>query len=240
MRSRKPLGIPNLLYVAFSSHSKINPRPIVVNGEDDALIVSDLHLFKPFNQEKVGRFLSENGIRTLMILGDLFDDLRRPLESVELGLYLRLAADRLGLPTGVDVHYVLSKHSHDPILLCDKQTFNIDGITIHVYRRPILLVRDEESFYCTHGDEYIKKGFLAYLVNVFAHHAEEDLFVEKISKKKTVADGTWFIMGHTHMPGIDHAAKVANTGGWGSPVREKIGYGMMLIDRRVCLVSFYV
>ncbi|MEM2909914.1 MAG: hypothetical protein QXO01_02440 [Nitrososphaerota archaeon] len=232
------LEIAKLLYFAFSNKEPVNSTVHILNIDEDVAIVSDLHLFKTKNPKLLGSFLRSSGIRNLVIAGDMFDDLKGTMTAKELRPYLQAALRYLEIPEGSEIHYVVSKHSHDPTPLPDTQNHRFGNILVNVYSRPLILRKYSCKIFCTHGDEFVKKGYVAYTINMLAKAMGHELFVEKLSKERIMkSDDVWFVMGHTHFPGIEERNKLANTGGWASPIRKTISTTLTITDGGVRLVS---
>jgi predicted phosphodiesterase len=178
---------------------------------DRAVLVSDVHC-NPGNcrAKEVAKLAAREGA-SLVVLGDLFDDFHWRVSESELERALRAVFRGVA---GLEVHYVTSGSSHDPILERDAH-FKLEGLAVHVYPRALVARIGPLRAFLTHGDMALRNGAHAFLVNAIALTFGERLYLEKALKRKLhLPDSWWLIMGHTHIPGIDYEARVANTGSW--------------------------
>jgi UDP-2,3-diacylglucosamine pyrophosphatase LpxH len=176
-----------------------------------AVMVSDLHC-KP-GSCKVGEIagLAAREGASLVILGDLFDDLHREVGDDELERALRAVFRGVA---GLEIYYVTSGSSHDPILKRETH-LRLESLSVHVYPRALIARVGRLRMFLTHGDLALRNGAHAFLVNVAAMTLGKRLYLEKALKKKLrLPSDWWLVMGHTHIPGIDREARVANTGSW--------------------------
>jgi predicted phosphodiesterase len=181
--------------------------------EEKVMIISDLHLeSNPRNLNCIGDYLKENDISLLIINGDLFDKMHKEEFKEEL---LEEARGRLAIKEELpcDIIYILALYSHDPYLEEESKNFRENDKEIDVLRGILKLKAEDELFYIFHGD-YVLNSIglgLASLINKLT----SNLFYERFAKMVIGAEKEeWVMLGHSHVPGIDHERKVANSGLW--------------------------
>jgi len=180
--------------------------------EGSAVMASDLHC-KPgrCRAPLLAKLAEALGAEALIVLGDLFDDMHRPVGLEELRRALKWAFRGA---SGLEVYYVASGSSHDPIIPSDLH-FEVSGLRVHAYPRPLVARVGGLTAFLTHGDIALRNGAHAFLVNVAAAARGVELYLEKRLRRRLRLPPTWWlIMGHTHLPGVDREARVANTGSW--------------------------
>ena len=194
-------------------------------SSSSALLVSDLHCSEiPCKHADVlARIMKHGACDTLIVLGDLFERFHRRASCKEVVVSV-LRTLRPLLEGARNIVYLTSWASHDP-LIESPCTYDVNGLTIAVSPYPL---RDEiggVEVYLTHGDLAVGSGALAYAINKFMCALGEDLYIEKRLKNALgLPPHVWLVMGHTHIPGIDPKARVANTGGWKEKVWGWIPY----------------
>lgn len=178
-----------------------------------SILVSDLHCRSiPCDKVKLlAKLVKVERVECIFILGDLFDKYHRRVCGEEL----KVSLERLLEPIkNVDVVYVTSRASHDP-LIEEILEFKLNNSMVVVSPFLIRAYIGSEEFYLTHGDLAFPSGVVAYAVNTLMGYLGVKLYVEKKLKEKlSLPRNSWLIMGHTHIPGIDFENKVANTGSW--------------------------
>ncbi len=189
-------------------------EPLAVELEEAVtLFVSDIHYREgDATPRLIAGLVRRLGAGRLVVLGDLFDDLHRPLTPDELGRCVRGALSPV-LERVDEMIYVVSGGQHDPIV---PGTLRLDlGPRVLVTDRPLYATIGGQGFLLTHGDVAILNGAVAYAVNRAARVLGCDLFLEKALRARfRLGPRDWLIMGHTHLPGIDGTWRVANTGCW--------------------------
>lgn len=181
-------------------------------AEDPVVVVSDLHCSSASCRVgEVVALASRSGAKTLVVLGDLFDDLHRPLSTSELR---RILASLFRGAGELEVVYVASLSSHDP-LLQGAARFRVNAQAFRVYPGPVVARLGRLTALLTHGDLALRNGAHAFLLNSLMGAAGAKLFLErKLRKALRLPQHWWLFMGHTHVPGIDYDARVANAGSW--------------------------
>ncbi|PUA33815.1 MAG: hypothetical protein B9J98_02440 [Candidatus Terraquivivens tikiterensis] len=228
-----------LLYLAISSKEPLNFKVRFLDADENLAIVSDLHLFRTKSPGLLGSFLRSSGIRKLVVAGDMFDDLEGAMGPEELRPYLRAALRYLRIPDGTEIHYIVSRHSHDPTPFPGTQSHSLGNALVKVYSGPLVIRGHGLRIFCTHGDEFVKKGYAAYAINMLARSMGHGLLVERLSRERVLKGwDEWFVMGHTHFPGMDPENKLANAGAWASPLRKATNSALTVTDRGVRL--FYL
>jgi len=187
-----------------------------------AVIVSDIHC-RPFAcpAREVAEIARGEGARTLFVLGDLFDDLHRPLSRADLAHHLARAFGRV---SGLEVVYLTSASSHDPCIR-EPTTIALEGGRVHVYPGSAIVRVGGLVAFMTHGDIAMRNGAHAFLVNYLLGLLGEELFLERrLRRRLGLPPDWWLFMGHTHIAGIDYRSKVANPGSWRESWINRVPY----------------
>lgn len=186
------------------------------------VIVSDLHCTPRHRPTlEVAKLARSLGARNLIVAGDLFDDLHQALPADALAEALRWAFRGA---QGLTVHYVTSGSSHDPIQP-SPAVVRAGPLRVHVYPRYMLFSTGAGTIFVTHGDVAVPNGLHAFAINLAARLVGEELFIERrLRERLGLPPGWWLVMGHTHLPGIDYGARVANAGSWRESWRAGLPY----------------
>ena len=177
------------------------------------VVVSDLHLeYNPKNLTIIGKLLQNLNASLLIINGDLFDEKKHEALSQQM---LEHAFKRLGLDQlhnqELKVVYILALCNHDPYIASQTAFFEIHGIPVAVIKGALKLITPQNTLLLMHGDYIIGGGYLAGALNMITH----SLAFEGLGKIVLhLADDSWLILGHSHVAGIDHCNRLANTGAW--------------------------
>lgn len=180
----------------------------------DAIIASDIHCRrgKPC---KAFQYILEAcrgaGADCLIVAGDLFENLHFPLDPLEVKRHIKKIAGDKALPS--KLIYVLSGASHDPII-GKVSVIKEDGRSIVIVPKKLVVSIGGKKVCIVHGDIFVRNGILAHLYNRVYSMLGTKLALEKKLKEAFGGECEWLIAGHTHIPGIDHAEKVANPGAW--------------------------
>jgi|GEM_PF-1205772 len=196
-------------------------RPCIGSGEiylyGTAVFVSDLHISNiPGDSERfrgLAIFIKDRGVSNMVVLGDLFrwrsdwDSLRAKSGSDEKAVEMVL--ETIGvLGRELNVYMVLGDPSHDPEELSGNFKFGPTKF-LSVGKCGIFHIRGL-TIIGLHGDRAFG-GPIGFAVSI----TTRNLLLERMWKTRmNIPHEVWVIMGHTHIPGIDHDARVANTGGW--------------------------
>ncbi len=205
--------------------------PLLNDKIDSSIIVSDLHCTnecKPLC--RILEISQKNSVGTIIIIGDLFDDMHFNVSCkvviARIKKYLSKCIENL--PVNIEIIYVTSRASHDPILqnnCVEKIKINGKQVYLKFFNSPIIAKIDKYKVFLTHGEIIVKNGAIAFLVNNIMRRLGMELFLEKMLRKKLgLDDETFLVMGHTHIEGIDLRHLVANTGSWKEKWRGKISY----------------
>jgi len=210
-----------------------------------AIIVSDMHL----RMESLAIFnlivekVKQENVECVVFLGDLFDNFHRKAEKHEVIEKLTSLIKPL-LGQARKIVYITSRSSHDPII-SEKIIADAEGTKIYVYPRPLKIQISGIRFYLTHGEIVVPNGAVAFVINTVADLLGKKLYLERKLKEKIQSKNSWLVMGHTHIPGIDYEAKVANTGSWRSKWLLGLPYwrrptrtGVLVKNSEVMLVKF--
>lgn len=204
--------------------------------EGSTLIVADLHLARvdsPSRLSGLAGFVAERGVRSLVIVGDLFaspGDAERLLGSSTGRDAQRVILGLLGLNgSRVDLYFLRGSRGHDPagfnLTLVDKPSFRTLGKVgrFSVGGVRVLALHGDEVFTPAHG------FVLSYLAG--------RPFIEALWKGWMGLDPEeWVVLAHSHMPGIDYTGRVANTGGWTDLLGlNPRGMGVFVADGQVSL-----
>lgn len=231
-------GFSFLLYpLGILPKPQIDPNAVALEGP--TLFIADLHVAREEDSPRflgLAEFISANHVRNLVIVGDLFDspdDAWRLLGS-STGREASQAIRRvLGLGNGtVNLYFLRGTEMHDPrdldLNLSEEPIFR----TLGKYTRFTI---DGVRVLATHGDEALGAGHGLLFSYLTGRPYMEALWKNAMG----LDDAEWVIMGHSHMPGIDEARRVANPGGWTdlfgfSPPR---GMGLLIAEGKVSLLQ---
>ena len=195
-------------FLLYPFSSSINPLTNAKQYEltRNTLFISDLHLRAkaPFQfTQELRSCVNEEEIANLVIDGDLFDS-PEDAERI-LGMESDDQLEFLGLKNiQLNTYWILGSPPHDPRhpnthldVLGNCAVFTCKGLSIIAY----------------HGHDLSMKGGIAHAIDRFV----SPLLMEKLWKHfARVKADSWVIFGHTHIPGLDTKARVANCGAWAS------------------------
>ena len=139
---------------------------------------------------------------TLVIAGDLFEDEHRAVGRSEFERLVEKALAVIGRPR--ELYIALSASSHDP-LLREPYSGYVAGTRVYACNCPVRL----GGIVVAHGDSVIRNGAVAYLVERVARG-----FVGRALRRRLSLGSEWLVYGHTHVPLIDPAHRLANPGPW--------------------------
>jgi len=210
------------------------------------LFISDLHLTaEPSLEEQFN--LDFSNVQNVIIVGDFFHSTKHfesfgPSAGGEEEI-LRAVFDKIVPKKFSGNIYSIFGYGHDPIwkenfkfssenyeflYLGEYGKFNINGVQVATY----------------HGQQ-LHGGIIGGGIGWLSEKMGFPLPLEKLGKKRFGIDkNTWVINGHSHVPGIDQAAKAANTGSFvGAPFnkfifRIHIGTGILFDEDRVELQEY--
>ena len=219
-------------------------RPIIRVKVAGGLIavISDLHLRDARSKvdPAINEFLLSMNVKYVIVAGDLFDRYHRGFDQRRLHLTLASTFGDL-CKRGVNVYYVVSSSSHDPIPPKDVIKFLCYGSEILVVKGVLALEAEGLTLYVTHGDYASRNGFLARLIERVASALGQRLLLERRVKKALgIPQDSWLVMGHTHLPGVDYRRRVANCGAWQPHLFVKASKTLILFKgcKRPLLLSF--
>jgi len=215
--------------------------PIELSGK--TLFISDLHLTaQPALQDQFN--LDFSNVENVIIVGDFFDspDDFWSFGKTEEEVFRNVLAGIVPRTFSGNIFYI-SALTHDPRGLHTTRLsfsrsefsyvgrygkFVVDGIPVVAY----------------HGDQLhggMAGGGIAWLARMVG----QEVVLEKFGKRQfSIPKDTWVINGHSHVPGIDQAAKAANTGSFvGAPFnkfifRVHIGTGILFSGGTVTLQEY--
>lgn len=179
------------------------------------LFVGDLHTTGVRGDSerflRLAEYVKARSVSNVVVLGDLFA-WRSDFDSLLVQLrdqkeVVKMVLDVLGLlDKRLTVYLVLGDPSHDP----QELNVNLDfaetkflsvgkcGI-FHINGLTIIGLHADEAF----------RGLFSFAVSILTRN----LLLERLWKEwMRIPSDTWVVMAHIHVPGIDYAAKVANTG----------------------------
>ncbi|MHA1595494.1 MAG: hypothetical protein ACTSXJ_04370 [Candidatus Baldrarchaeia archaeon] len=208
--------------------------------DNKAIFISDLHV--NVNDACDGRFLRVLGefivnenVKRLVIAGDFVNFVHKSISRDRLEKMIAQAVRTIGIPKNyyIEIFYVTSTTSHDP-KVSEMINFSVDNAEVFVIPGALILeVNGRTKFCVVHGDYVSRNGFLSSILNRIAAIFGRKLYLERKLKSVIGLDAeTWLIMGHTHMPGVDPANRVANCGSWGSHFARYATRTLILMDRR--------
>lgn len=221
----------------------VDTKTIELSGK--TLFISDLHLTaKPALKEQFNLDFSD--LENVVIVGDFFDtkedfwSFGPPAGGEEESF--RTALDGI-VPANFTGKIFYIQGTHDPqnlettkltfehfefFYIGEYGKFSVNGIPVVAYHGHQL-----------HGG--VVGGGIAWL----AKKIGQEVVLEKLGKKRfDIPADTWVVAGHSHVPGIDQASKVANTGSFvGAPLntfifRIHVGTGVLFDADKVELLEY--
>ncbi|HZX50326.1 MAG TPA: hypothetical protein VFE94_04275 [Candidatus Paceibacterota bacterium] len=199
-----------------------NTQPIELSGK--TLFISDLHLTAEPSLEQQFN-LDFSNVQNVVIVGDFFNQAEDfesfgATEEESMRAVLERIAPQAFSGT---IFFIASGHSHDPRLqeISRLRFENFEFIYLGEYGKFIL--GGEQEVVAMHGGQ-LHEGIIGGGVTWLAGKFGLVLPLEKLGKNRFGIDkNTWLVAGHSHVPGIDQAAKVANTGSFvGAPFNKFI------------------
>lgn len=226
------LALVNFRLLLYPILPRLNPlrhgKELALSG--NTLFISDLHLRSDqrfaFTYNLRG-LIQARRVSNLVIVGDLFDsskDMRRILGNPSSLSPLR---NILGIDqTSVRAFWVLGSPGHDP------RDFKIEGNgeQTEVLGHCALIKMPGFDVVAYHGHDFSRVGALAHACDRFLARLGMEKLWKRLAK---VNPSSWVVSGHTHIPGIDIPARVANCGGWQTvPLLVKPARtGLLFIER---------
>ncbi len=228
-----PINIPCILYPLIPS---LNPYVDIKSYSLSApsLFVSDLHLSENIEARtysRIGKFIRENNILNIIIVGDLFNSPNAYRYASYSELIVK-AINALNI-SNVNVYYVLGSPIHDPKIPIEE--FNFKDVKVYVTGYIARFNMDNVTIVAYHGDDFSRIGAVSFILSYIIRKP----FLEEIWRKAAgIEDNVWLICGHTHIPKIDYKSKIANCGGWRTLpiIKTPIGYGV-IVDSNVSLIK---
>jgi len=218
------------LFYPFSSN--LNPLTSAKQYEltGNTLFISDLHLraTAPFQfTQELRSCVNEEEIANLVIDGDLFDspeDAERILGTESNGQLEYLGLRNIQLNT----YWILGSPPHDP---------RNPNTHLHVLGNCAIFTCKGLSIIAYHGHDMSMKGGIAHAIDRFV----SPLLMEKLWKRFAhVKVDSWVVFGHSHIPGLDTKARVANCGAWATyRLVHPTGTGVVLkaSSQTLCLIT---
>jgi predicted phosphodiesterase len=186
---------------------------------DAIAIAGDLHAeANGLGLSAIGRAMKREGIRALALAGDLFHRLHRPLGRAELVGALKATLRRLELPREAAVVYTPALFGHDPII-DEAMGLELEGVRVYVAPGAARVeLAGRRRLYVAHGDCIAHNGLLAGAAELAALTLARCPLLELLLRRTLGASADeWVFMGHTHLPLLDEARRVANPGAWYAP-----------------------
>ncbi len=209
------------------------------------LFISDLHLTAQPALEKQFN-LDFSDVQNVVIVGDFFN---QPEDFESFG-----SSEEERMKTVLEeivpqrfsgtIFFLMSAHSHDPHLkeISHLKIRDFEFIYLGEYGK--FRINRQHEVIAFHGGQ-LHGGIIGGGITWLAEKFGVVLPLEKLGKKRLgVNADTWFIAGHSQVPGIDKEARVANTGSFvGAPFnkfifRIHIGTGILFDGDRVELQKY--
>ena len=207
------------------------------------LFISDVHLTaKPALEEQFNLDFSD--LANVVIVGDFFNTKEDfwSFGTTEEESFREVMAGIVPKDFSGKIFYIHST-THDPQdLTTTKLSFDtFEFFHIGEYGKFSI---DGTNAVAYHGHQ-LHGGVVGGGVSWLAQKFGQDLVLEKLGKKRfDIPADTWVVNGHSHVPGIDQKAKVANTGSFvGAPFnkfifRIHVGTGILFDGQNVELLQY--
>jgi predicted phosphodiesterase len=183
-----------------------------LNLTGNTLLISDLHLkaHRPFEYaKKLRSFIEKNRVSNLVIDGDFFDspkDARKLLDSSQSEKRLLELLGLTGLPLAV--YWVIGSPHHDP--QSPKKSW-VERGGLEPLGVCAIIQSGQSTVMVYHGHDMSLLGALGHAWDRFVSRLSLERFWKRFAK---IDQDVWVVFGHTHIPGVDMAGRVANCGGW--------------------------
>jgi UDP-2,3-diacylglucosamine pyrophosphatase LpxH len=229
------INTPCILYPLIPSlNPYINAKSYSLLGS--SLFISDLHLSRNVEVKiysRIGKFVRENNISNIVIVGDLFDS-PNAYEYVSYDELIAKAINILNI-SNVNVYYVLGSPVHDPKIHTEEFKFENVGVKVYITGYIARFKIYDLAIVAYHGNDFSRIGTLSFIISYIV---KKPILEYMWRKQAGVEDSVWLICGHTHIPVIDYRNRIANCGGWRilPMVKTPVGYGV-IVDSNVSLIK---
>ena len=209
------------------------------------LFISDLHLTaRPALEEQFNLDFSD--VQNVVIVGDFFNQ-PKDFESFGNSEPERMETVLKEItPQGFSgkIFFIFSAHSHDPRLkeISRLEIGDFEFVFLGEYGK--FLINGKQEIIAFHGGQ-LHEGIFGGGIAWLAKKIGQEVVLEKLGKKRfDIPADTWVVSGHSHVPGIDQASKVANTGSFvGAPLntfifRIHVGSGILFDKGKVELLQY--
>jgi len=233
-----------LLYYDSDLMSRLCKEAPIIDLHGLTLLVGDLHASGASNDiprfRRLAEYTKTPSVSSLVVLGDLFGS-RSDYDSLvaqsgDPEEAVRRLLDALGLlGQKLTVYLILGDPVHDPqdldldVRFAETRFVSIGKCRVfHIHRLTMIALHGDQAF----------GGPVGFTISILARN----LLLERLWKERAgIPSDNWVIMAHTHVPGIDYSARVANTGGWTETplIRAPSGMGVVVDERaNISLVPF--
>jgi len=207
------LTLANFRLLLYPIIPRLNPlrhgKELALSG--NTLFISDLHLKSTelFTfTDNLRNLIQAQRVSNLVIVGDLFDSWKDMRGLLGNPPSFALVRNLLGIgQTPVRAFWVLGSPGHDP------RDFQIEGNgeQTEALGHCALIKMPGFNVVAYHGHDFSRVGALAHAYDRFLVRLGMEKLWKRLAK---VNPSSWVVSGHTHIPGIDDKARVANCGGW--------------------------
>ena len=207
------------------------------------LFISDLHLTAEPALEKQFN-LDFSNVQNVVIVGDFFHSEEDfwSFGDTEQEVFEKVLSQIIPSDFTGKIFYI-NALTHDPQVL-ETQELSFGSSTLYLVGRYGKFTVNSFSVVAYHGDQLhggIIGGGISWLAGKFGF----PLPLERLGKKRFgIDEDTWVMNGHSHVPGIDQQARVANTGSFvGAPFNKfifqvHVGTGILFDGDRVELQEY--
>ncbi len=188
----------------------------VIRDAKRVMVISDIHLWGMHRAIDIGRMAREKNIDSVIVAGDLIDEIVDVSSYRTIVEILKRAVDDMDLHNTMFI-FIPSRSFHDFRAVFRKPiSFTYRDVVIHVIPDVAMFRIDgcNEHIVVTHGDYAFRSGVIAFLLDVIGKRFGILLTGELLRKIYSLDRNTWFIYGHSHIGYIDYGRKTINTGCW--------------------------
>lgn len=209
------------------------PRPREINvGNETVLFVSDLHLK---DAKSVPVSLSEvimsTEPSTLVVVGDLLHSPNEVSSDEEFEGLVRDILERADRKKNLRRALITLSENHDPPLPHGDLKFEHRNAEVTLGHSPILVESSGTRVLAIHGDYFCSDGAVTAVVEaVLSAFGIRGAAPRLLRRAAGLDRKDWVVMGHTHVPMIDHGLRIANCGSFHSHLMRSASETAVLLQ----------